>query len=151
MLKDKAKRFRVPHVFTLLTGIIFLASLLSYVIPSGEYERKTVEIEGRERTVVVPGTYRQVPKEFSLRGTLLGGEAIEGKSRPVSVHGFLTAIPRGLEAAADIIFFIFIIGGAFGILTRTQSQSLSDLEGSSCPGSPEAGEGYRPVPPPSLP
>ena len=37
----------------------------------------------------------------------------------MGLHGFLTAIPRGLEAAADIIFFIFIIGGAFGILQRT--------------------------------
>ena len=39
----------------------------------------------------------------------------EGRATPVSVQGYLTAIPRGLEAAADIIFFIFVIGGVFGI------------------------------------
>jgi uncharacterized ion transporter superfamily protein YfcC len=37
----------------------------------------------------------------------------------VGLHGFLTAIPRGMEAATDIIFFIFVIGGVFGILQRT--------------------------------
>ena len=35
-------------------------------------------------------------------------DTVEGKASPVGIHGFLTAIPRGLEAAADIIFFIFI-------------------------------------------
>jgi uncharacterized ion transporter superfamily protein YfcC len=47
------------------------------------------------------------------------GEEIENKATPVGLHGFLTAIPRGMEAAADIIFFIFVIGGVFGILQRT--------------------------------
>lgn len=109
---------RLPHVFALLAGVIFLTAVATWIVPSGEYERETRTIEGHDRTVVVPGTYEEIPKHISLRGAVLG-ETVEGMSSPVGLHGFLTAIPRGLEASADIIFFIFIIGGVFGILQRT--------------------------------
>ena len=110
----------MPHVFTLLTAIILLASLLTHVVPSGKYERQRKIIDGRERTLVVPDTYEQIPKRRSLRGMLIGGEEVadEELSDPVSLHGFLTAIPRGMEKSADIIFFIFILGGVFGILQQ---------------------------------
>jgi len=112
------RKFKVPHVFVLLTGVIFVCSLLTYIVPSGSYERETRLVGGKERTLLVPGTYHLIDKHLSLRGVFLG-EEVEGKATPVGLHGFLTAIPRGLEAAADIIFFIFIIGGVFGILQRT--------------------------------
>ncbi|MFH1755513.1 MAG: SLC13 family permease [Candidatus Latescibacterota bacterium] len=114
----KRPKFKVPHVFVLLTGVIFVCCLLTYIIPSGLYDRETRMVEGKERTLLVPGTYGHVDKHISLRSVLLG-EDIEGKATPVGLHGFLTAIPRGMEAAADIIFFIFVIGGIFGILQRT--------------------------------
>ncbi len=110
-------RIKVPHVFTLLTGVIFLGTLLTYIIPSGTYQRETKEIGGTTRTIVIPGSYQQTDKHLSLKGVILG-EEVEGKTTPASLHNFLTAIPRGLEQAADIIFFIFIIGGVFGILQR---------------------------------
>lgn len=113
------RTFRIPHVFALLTIVTALAAIATWIVPSGEYRRETRTIEGRERTVVVPGTYAAEPKAFSLEGALLGGEAPAGMSRPVSLQQLLSAIPRGLEQSADIIFFIFIIGGTFGILQRT--------------------------------
>jgi len=111
-------RFKVPHVFVLLTGVILASSILTWIIPSGSYERQTKVIDGHERTLLVPGTFEHVEKHFSVKGALLD-DPVEGKASPIGLKGFLTAIPRGLEAAADIIFFIFIIGGAFGILQRT--------------------------------
>ncbi len=108
----------MPHVFTLLTFVVFFCSLLTYVIPSGSYQRETKEINGRTKTMVVPGTYSQVEKHFSLKGMTLG-EDIENKSTPVSLTQLITAIPRGLEKTAEIIFLIFIIGGSLGILQRT--------------------------------
>lgn len=110
------ERIRVPHVFVLLTVLVFLVSLATYVVPSGSFSRETRVIEGAERTLVVPGTYARLPKAYSVRGVLVGDDAPEGTAAPVSVRGFLTAIPRGLVESADIIFMIFIIGGAFGIL-----------------------------------
>jgi len=112
------QRFKIPHVFTLLTGVVFGCSLLTFVIPSGEYERETRSVGGHDRTVVVPDTYRTLPKHYSGKG-LLVQEEVAGQASPVSLEGFLSAIPRGMVEAADIIFFIFIIGGVFGILQAT--------------------------------
>ena len=68
-----------------------------------------------------------------MEGVILG-ESTDNKANPVSFFGFLSSIPRGMEAAADIIFFIFIIGGVFGILQRTGTimafiQKLLDIFG----------------------
>ncbi len=112
------KKIRVPHVFVLLTSFILFCSLLSYVIPSGLYERKTVPIGESTRTIVVPNTYSKLEKDISLEGIIMGGTDNE-KARPVSIIDFLTAIPRGMEDMADIIFLIFIVGGVLGILQRT--------------------------------
>lgn len=114
----KRPKLKVPHVFVLLTGVIFFCCLMTYIVPPGSYERETRLVEGTERTLLVPGTYQRVEKHVSLRSVFLG-DKVEGKATPVGLHGFLTAIPRGMEAAADIIFFIFIIGGVIGILQRT--------------------------------
>ncbi|MCP4290617.1 MAG: putative basic amino acid antiporter YfcC [bacterium] len=111
-------RFKVPHVFVLLLGVIAVCSVLTWVIPSGSYDRETKSIEGHERTLLVPGTYQPIEKHRSLEAAILGDE-VEDKASPIGLVTFLAAVPRGLEEAADIIFFIFIIGGTFGILQRT--------------------------------
>ena len=68
-----ARRFRIPHVFALLTILVFVVSLLTYVVPSGEYRRETRLVEGRERTLVVSGTYEAIPKHISLKGGVARG------------------------------------------------------------------------------
>jgi len=112
------RRIRVPHVFALLTGVILFVSVLTYVIPSGEYQREQKTYGTLTRTVVIPRTFESLPKHRTLQGVAFG-DAQEGEASPTSLLGFLSAIPRGMEGAADIIFFIFIIGGVFGILQRT--------------------------------
>ncbi|MEM6533474.1 MAG: TIGR00366 family protein [Myxococcota bacterium] len=109
---------RIPHVFALLTFIVLAVSALTYVVPSGRYERRVQRVEGHDRTVLAPGTYETLPKHFSVAG-LLTGDSVEGKATPIGALSFLTAIPRGLIASADIIFFLFVIGGTFGILQAT--------------------------------
>jgi uncharacterized ion transporter superfamily protein YfcC len=111
-------RFKVPHVFVLLTLVIALCSLATWIIPSGSYDRQTRLVEGRERTLLVPGTFTHMEKHYSIKGIFLKDQA-EGQASPISLQSFLSAIPRGMESAADIIFFIFMIGGAFGVLQRT--------------------------------
>jgi uncharacterized ion transporter superfamily protein YfcC len=111
-------RVRLPHVFPLLLGLILVCSLVTYVLPSGAYDRAEVRVGETTRTVVVPGTYRQLPKEISLESLLVGRSRAESAS-PTSVVGFLTAVPRGMQSASDIIFLILIVGGVFGILQRT--------------------------------
>ena len=112
------QQIKVPHVFTLLTGVVFICSLLTFIVPSGEYQRESRSVGGRDRTVVVPDTYSTLPKHVSAKGLFVNDE-VDGMASPASFESFLSAIPRGMVRAADIIFFIFIIGGVFGILQAT--------------------------------
>lgn len=91
--------FKVPHTLVLLFGMVVLAYGLTLVLPPGEYERTTNEA-GREQ--VVAGSYTPVAEVDHLPPTEI-----------------FTAIPRGFEAAAEIIFFILIIGGMFGVFRAT--------------------------------
>ncbi len=117
--KSFFQRLKVPHVFVLLISVIFVCSVLTYIIPSGNYEReKKTLANGQSKTVVKPGSFTKLSKHISSEGIIIGDSA-EGKASPTSILGFLTAVPRGMEQAADIIFFIFIVGGVFGILMRT--------------------------------
>jgi len=109
----------MPHVFVLLTGVVFVCLVLTYIIVSGSYQREKKQVGTITRNVVVPGTYKEIPKHISAEGVILGNDA-EGIASPVSLFGFLSSIPKGMQDAADIIFFIFIIGGAFGILQKTE-------------------------------
>lgn len=113
------KAQKMPHVFVLITAVIAVCSLATYFYPSGSYERKTVVIEGTSRSVVVPGTYKSMEKHITAKGLILEQGAPESKAAPTSFHGFLMAVPRGLEKSGGIIFFIFLIGGTFGILQRS--------------------------------
>lgn len=94
-----AERSRFPHPLTLLVGCILLAAALSYVLPPGTYDRQLDQATGR--TVVVPGTYQSVDPA------------------PVNFFDALVAIPRGMADAADIVFLVFLIGGAFAVVDAT--------------------------------
>lgn len=134
------RRLKVPHVLALLTLIVFIASLSTYVIPSGRYERTIKKIGKDDRTLIVPGTYEPLTKSYGLKDVLIttdGGESDES-AKPTSLHGFLSAIPRGLAKSQDIVFFIFIIGGALGVVQRTGAitaaiRKLLDHLGHSAP------------------
>ena len=92
-------RFKVPHTLVILFGMVVLAQVVSYVLPAGEFDR--VENDAG-RLQVVPGSFHLTPDAPS-----------------VSPLASLTAIPRGLSGAHEIIFFVFLIGGAFAVLRAT--------------------------------
>ena len=112
------RKFKVPHVFIFLFWIIVICSLLTYVIPSGQFERTVKDYGDFTQTVVVPGSYQEIPKEYSIEGTLVGKD-VEGKSSPVSVLGIFSAIPKGLGDSAVLIFYVFIIGAVFMLIQYT--------------------------------
>jgi uncharacterized ion transporter superfamily protein YfcC len=90
---------RFPHTFVLLFALVVIAALATHFIPAGAYARATVD----GRSVVDPASYERVPPA------------------PAGVAEVVLAYPRGLAATAEIVFFIFIIGGAFGIVNATGS------------------------------
>ena len=111
---------RFPHVFTLLVYVIAVVAAASFFIPSGRFAREVVVLEGGlERTLVVPGSYEALPKHITMRGLTVGAEVPEGHAAPLSLIDLLSAVPRGLEESADIVFFLFVMGATFGVLSRT--------------------------------
>lgn len=118
MSKGLFSTIKIPHVFIFLSGIILFCSVLTYIVPSGNYERTTKKFGDIEQTVVVPGTYKQIPKHFSFKGLILG-EHVTGKASPTSLLGIFTAIPKGMSQSASLIFFIFTIGAVFTLIQET--------------------------------
>ena len=73
-MKKVFANISIPHVFIFLSIIILFCSILTYIVPSGTFERKTETINNVQRTVVIPGTYKEIPKHFSVKGLILGEE-----------------------------------------------------------------------------
>jgi len=117
-MKRILRKFSIPHVFIFLSAIILFCSLLTYVVPSGTFERSTKKLNKIDRTVVVPGTYKEIPKHFSVKGIVLGNN-IEGTATPTSLLGLFSAVPKGMNQASSLIFFVFIIGAVFGLIQHT--------------------------------
>jgi uncharacterized ion transporter superfamily protein YfcC len=92
-------RFKVPHTLVLLFGMVVLALLLTYVLPAGSFER--VENDAG-RLQVVPESFQFTPE-----------------ADPLSPMAIFTAIPEGFSAAHEIIFFVFLIGGALAVVRAT--------------------------------
>jgi len=98
-MSESKRRFSVPHPLVLLTGCVILAAMASYVLPAGEFDRRDDPVTGR--SVVVAGTYHEV------------------ESNPVNLFDAIVALPRGMADAADVIFLVFLIGGAFTVIDET--------------------------------
>ncbi len=100
------------HPVIVLLGILGLATALTYVLDSGQYER--------DGTLVVPGSYETMQKDRSLMNLFrLESESEDGIARPVSAIGAVLSIPQGLQRMAGLIFMVLIIGGMFGVMTHT--------------------------------
>ena len=92
-------RFQLPHPLVLLLGAVAVAAALTWIIPAGEYQRRTDADTGR--TVVIAGTYAQVA------------------ATPVGPMAAVLAVPRGIISGADVIVTILFVGGAFALLDAT--------------------------------
>ncbi|MCO5262070.1 MAG: AbgT family transporter [Lentimicrobium sp.] len=112
------KNFKIPHVFIFLSAIILFAGALTYVVPSGMFDRVVKKTGNTGQTFVVPGTYKEIPKHFSVQGILIG-ENVESFASPTSLLGLFTAIPKGMNQAAALIFFVLIIGAVVNIIKHT--------------------------------
>lgn len=104
------RNWALPHCYALIFLIIVLVGALTWVVPSGQFERESVRAaDGSTHMVVRPGTYHQVPKH-SASGDLRQG-----------VGDILAAPARGIAGAVDVVVFVLILGGVFGIFIRTQA------------------------------
>jgi uncharacterized ion transporter superfamily protein YfcC len=95
------KRLAMPHTLVVVMALVILVLALSWVIPSGEYQRVKVETSQGSRSVTVAGTYHEVPK---IR---LGPEMV------------LRSPIKGFMDGALLICFLLMIGGSFAIFQET--------------------------------
>ncbi|MEH7343205.1 YfcC family protein [Bacillus sp. JJ1532] len=85
------------NAFVLIFFVIVIATILTYILPAGEYDR----IEKAGRTIVVPDSFHFTDPS------------------PVGFFHIFTSIHSGMVQAAGIIFFVLLVGGAFGVLKAT--------------------------------
>ena len=70
-------KFKIPHVFIFLSIIILFCTILTYIIPSGSFDRTTRKYGKIEQSVVVPGSYQELPKHFSAKGVFDNAKALD--------------------------------------------------------------------------
>jgi uncharacterized ion transporter superfamily protein YfcC len=110
--KKAAAPFRIPHAVVMMLLIILTTVGLTYVIPSGSFDRNS---EG----LVKPGTFHSVAKDYDPRDILTARKSTPELAYPASPLAVFTSIPVGMNASASLIFMIMFIGGMFGVLQET--------------------------------
>ena len=105
MTKEKKKR-EFPHTYVIIFSLIVISALLTWVVPGGEFLRETVDVNGIDREVIVPGSFEKVERE------------------PQSWQVF-TSIFEGFKRTHDIIFYILMIGGAFWIMNESKALDVA--------------------------
>lgn len=110
MAAKQKKKFELPHVYTIAFALIILFAVLTWIIPSGQFERTTMETAAGERSVAVAGTYHTVDKIDE-----------DGNDLRQGLGAVLMAPTLGIQAAADVVAFVLLIGGTFAIITKTNA------------------------------
>lgn len=98
--KVDGKGIKVPHTLVIIAAIIMIVSIATYLIPGGAYE--TVVNEAGKK-VVVDGTFKYT------------------ESQPQNLFKVLQAPIQGIVDGAEIIAFLFIVGGAFNLIAETKA------------------------------
>lgn len=99
MASSSRFRFKLPNTFVLIFSLLVFIAVLTWIVPGGKYD--TQEVNGR--SLIVSGSFKYVP------------------SNPQGVSALLKAPIKGFIAAAEIIGFVLIVGGAFSVLQHTQA------------------------------
>lgn len=103
----------MPHVLTLIFFLILVVAVMTWIVPSGEFERTIMQTSTGERSVAVAGTYHTVDKVLE-----------DGTSLRQGIWQVLMAPGRGIQSIIEVLAFVFIIGGVFQIMTRTNALTI---------------------------
>ena len=90
---------KLPHPLTLLVACTIIAAAFTHVLPAGQFDRHVDTATGR--SVVTAGTYHRM------------------EAKPLGPFDTLVAIPDGIINAVSVIAFVFLVGGAFGVVDKT--------------------------------
>ena len=106
-------KLKAPNVFVLIGGILLLMGIMTWILPAGEFEReqRSIQVGQSEdqvliREVVIPGTFGLLPPD---------------EANPQDPFELLISPLKGFVDGAEVIGFILLVGGAFGVLHATGS------------------------------
>lgn len=85
----------------MLFGMIVLTAILSHLLPAGIFERELVEVDGKSRQRVIPGSYHTI------------------EPTPLGILDTFLTIPGGFKSAISIIFVVLSSGIMFGVLEKS--------------------------------
>ena len=94
--QGKKRKFKLPHLLFLMLGLILFMSLMTYIIPAGEFatDPETGEILGDQ--------FSFLPEQT-----------------PVSPWDALLSILPGFQNSSLVIALVLIAGGAIGVVMET--------------------------------
>ena len=113
MEREKKFKLHMPHVLTLIFFLIIVVAVLTWILPSGEFERTIMEPSTGERSVAVDGTYHTTEKILE-----------DGTDLRQGISQILMAPGRGIQLAIEVLAFVFIIGGVFQIMAKTNALNM---------------------------
>lgn len=99
-MEKKGIAIKIPHVFVILLILVVASSIVTYLIPAGEYLR--VKDAATGLSTVVPGSFHEV-----------GTSPVAPWMIPSKLFKAVTS-----ASVARLIVFIFIIGGSFEIILQ---------------------------------
>lgn len=113
MGEGEKNKLHMPHVLTLIFLLIIAVAILTWILPSGEFERTVMDTSAGERSVAVAGTYHFVDKVLE-----------DGTSLRQGIGQVLMAPGKGIQQMIEVIAFVFIIGGVFQIMAKTNALNM---------------------------
>lgn len=98
-------KMKMPTAYTILLAIIVCVSIMTWIVPAGEYDMKLDNDTGRD--VPIAGTYHSI------------------ESNPQGVSDVIVAPIKGFKDAIGVSLFVLIIGGFLGVTMKTGAVDAS--------------------------
>lgn len=138
-MDKRQKTFRFPTAFTILFFILILAVIATWVIPAGSYSKLIYSPNNNSLVITNPhGEINRIPAtQESLQSININidiKQFTEGKiKKPIAIPNtyeklepvhkgwsdITISMVKGTIEAADIMVFIFVLGGLIGVVNKT--------------------------------
>ena len=99
--RQERRKTELPHILIILLAVIIVATICTWIVPAGSYERVLDEATGR--MVIDPDSFQYIDKS------------------PVGPFGMFVGIEEGLIEAANISFLILCAFSSLYLLEKTGS------------------------------
>ncbi|MCX7954496.1 MAG: AbgT family transporter [Bacteroidales bacterium] len=93
---------KFPHTYAIVFTIAVIATILTWIIPAGEYKRIKIIVGDQEKNIIDPHSFKYVEKN------------------PQTIELF-TSFYQGFVNQSHIIIFILTVGGVFSIINTTNA------------------------------